>query len=90
MNHFSNISYMISHVFLMLFIYFFTRYRYTKVKTVLICIGAFLSLCLLDQVKLILFPESNVCYFVVTLVEIFITQFRSVYKELHADRETGC
>lgn len=88
MNHFSNISYMISHVFLMLFIYFFTRYRYTKVKTVLICIGAFLSLCLLDQVKLILFPESNVCYFVVTLVEIFITQFTAIFISARRNSKT--
>lgn len=88
MNHFSNISYMISHVFLMLFIYFFTRYRYTKVKTVLICIGAFLSLCLLDQVKLIFFPESNVCYFVVTLVEIFITQFTAIFISARRNSKT--
>lgn len=88
MNYFSSISYMISHVFLMLFIYFFTRYRYSKVKTILTCLGAFASLCLLDQVKLIFYPGSAVCYFIVTLIQIFITQFTAIFISARRNSKT--
>lgn len=79
MSNFSNISYMISHIFLLLFIYLFTKQRYSGRKTAVICFGAFAALCLFDQLKLLLYPDSVVCYFVVTLVQIFITQFTAVF-----------
>lgn len=78
MNYFSNISYMLSHIFLLLFIYLFTAHRYSKGRTVLICFSSFMALCLLDLVKLILYPDSSVCYFIVTVIQIFVTQFTAV------------
>lgn len=79
MNYFINLSYMISHIFLMIFIYLFTAHRYSKGKTVFICVGTFVMLCLLDLAKLIFYPDSNVCYFIVTVVQIFVTQFTAVF-----------
>ena len=74
MNYFTNISYMISHIFLMLFIFFFILHRYSKHKTILICFSTFCLLSFLDCFKLNIFPDSKLCYFVVTILQIVITQ----------------
>ena len=79
MSYFSDISYMISHIFLMLFIFLFTKHRYSGRKTALICVSAFGALCFFDQLKLLVYPDSVACYFVVTLIQIFITQFTAVF-----------
>lgn len=79
MDYFSNISYMISHIFLMLFIYLFTAHRYTKTNTILICSSAFMALCSLDLLKLNLYSDSSTCYFIVTVIQIFVTQFTAVF-----------
>ena len=74
MDYFSNISYTISHVFLMLFIYLFIIHHYSKFVTVLICFSGFFSLTFLDCFKLNIFPDSDLCYFIVTIIQIIITQ----------------
>ena len=48
MENFRNISYMISHVFLMVFFYLFTVHRFSKRKTVGICIFVFFVLNFTD------------------------------------------
>ncbi len=73
--YFKNISYMISHIFLMLFIYLFVLHRYTKRKTIVICVLAFLILSFTDCFKLNLFSDSDLCYAVVTVIQIIVTQF---------------
>lgn len=74
MNYFTSISYMISHIFLMLFIFFFILHRYSKFVTFLICFFAFCLISLLDCFKLVIFSESNLCYVIVTITQIIITQ----------------
>lgn len=79
MNYFRNISYMISHLFLMLFIYLFVTHRYTKRKTVGICFSSFFALSITDCLKLNVFPDSEVCYLFVTIFQIFVTQFTGIF-----------
>ncbi|NBI86607.1 GHKL domain-containing protein [Lachnospiraceae bacterium] len=88
MNDFTAISYIISHIFLMLFMYQFIVHRYSRVTTGLICIFVFFALNILDSFKLILFPGSSLCYVTVTILQIILTQstalFISKRKSSHA------
>ncbi len=79
MDYFDNISYTQSHLFLMLFLYLFITHRYSKAVTRGICFGAFLILTLTDCLKLNLFPESSLCYIVMTAIQIFVTQFTGIF-----------
>lgn len=79
MAYYKNISYLISHVFLMLYIYLFIASRYSGKKTAGICASSFSALCFLDLLKLNLFPDSQLCYFVVTLLQIIVTQFTGFF-----------
>lgn len=79
MDYFKNVAYLISHVFLMLFIYLFTVHRYSKKKTMGICFGSFLVLCIVDCLKLNIFPNSDVCYLIVTVFQILVTQSTAVF-----------
>lgn len=74
MDYFSNLSYMISHIFLMLFIYLFITHRYSKAVTRLICCASFLLLCTTDILKLNIFRGNDLCYFTVTIFQILVTQ----------------
>ncbi len=88
MNYFSNISYTISHIFLMLFIYLFIIHRYSKFITVLICFSGFFSLTFLDCFKLDIFSESDLCYFIVTIIQIIITQSVNIIISKKRDNRT--
>ena len=79
MAYFKSISYMISHVFLMVFFYLFVTSRFSRRRTFLICVSSFLILNLFDCFKLLLFPDSSLCYLLVTLVQIFVTQFTGLF-----------
>lgn len=74
MNHFTALSYMISHIFLILFIYLFIIHRFSKIITGAVCFVLFLLLCILDYLKLICFPENNLCYIIATVLQILLTQ----------------
>lgn len=80
-----SIAYMISHVFLMLFMYLFIVHRFSKRKTAGICAAAFLALCVMDTLKLVVFPQSSPAYFVVTVFQIIITQFTGLFIAKHRD-----
>lgn len=84
MNYFTALAYIMSHIFLMLFIYLFILHRFSKMTTGLICLLSFLGLSVLDGLKLIWFPQSGLCYVVVTILQITLTQatsfFNSKYK----------
>ncbi|MCI8281810.1 MAG: GHKL domain-containing protein [Lachnospiraceae bacterium] len=88
MNYFTAITYVISHIFLMLFIYLFILHRYSRITTILSCLFSFLAISILDGFKLIFFPESRLCYVIVTLLQITLTQstaiFNSKYKSSQA------
>lgn len=77
--YYKNISYMISHIFLMLFMYLFMVHRYSKRKTAGICAASFLILCVSDCLKLNLFPDSSLCYVSVTVFQILVTQLTGLY-----------
>lgn len=79
MNYFDNISYMISHIFLMSFFYLFAIRRYSKIKTAWICVCSFFMLCFLDCFKLNIYPDNDLCYFIVTILQILITQFTNLF-----------
>jgi len=83
--NYKNISYMISHVFLMLFMYLFIVHRYSKKRTAGVCITSFLMLTTTDFLKLNFFPESQLCYLFVTIFQICVTQFTGVYIARHRD-----
>lgn len=74
MTCFKDISYMLSHVFFVAFLYLFLPHRYSRAKTFAICFASFTALNLLDLVKLNLFPGSRLCYFITDLVQIFAAQ----------------
>lgn len=74
MQYFTSISYSISHVFLILFIYLFIIHRYSKIATGAICFFLFLILRVLDLFKLIIFPDSNLCYVIATILQILFIQ----------------
>ncbi len=79
MNTYTNFSYMISHIFLMLFFYLFAGHRFSRRKTIIICLSSFLLITATDSLKLNLFPNSGLCYVVVTLFQIFVTQFTGIF-----------
>lgn len=74
MNYFTALSYMISHIFLILFIYLFIIHRFSGKITGSICFVLFLLLCILDYLKLICFPDNKLCYVIVTILQILLTQ----------------
>lgn len=79
MDYFNNFSYTISHIFLMLFLYLFISHRYSKAVTKCICFFSVFLLSLTDCLKLNLFPDSNTCYIIITLFQIFVTQFTGLF-----------
>lgn len=62
----------------MLFIYLFATHHYSRRTTVGICFSSFLILTFTDILKLNLYPESGICYVVVTIGQILVTQFTAI------------
>lgn len=79
MVYFKDISYMLSHVFFMAFIYLFLPHRCSRGKTFGICFASFTVLNLLDYVKLNLFPDSRLCYFAADIIQIFTAQATGLF-----------
>lgn len=77
--YYKNISYTLSHVFVMLFMYFFIAHRYSKGRTAAICTASFFAITLPTVLKLNVFPDSRLCYFLVTIYQIAMTQFTGVF-----------
>lgn len=80
-----NISYMLSHVFFMVFIYLFSIHRYSRKKTTGICLAACLAMNLLDYFKLNQFAGSGLFYFFTTIVQIAIAQFSGLFISKNRD-----
>lgn len=83
--YYKSISYMISHVFLMLFMYLFIVHRYSKTKTASICFLSFLILTITDCLKLNIFADSSFCYVSVTVFQILVTQLTGFFISKHRD-----
>ena len=75
MEYFKNCYYIISHVFLMIFIPLFLPHRFSNRKTAVLCFCSFLILVVSDPIKLNIFPDNDLCYVVVTVFQIVVTQF---------------
>lgn len=71
---YKNISYTLSNLFVMLFIYLFIESRYSKPKTAAVCIASFFAVTVPNVLKLNLFPDNALCYFLVTVYQIAVTQ----------------
>lgn len=82
---YKNISYAISHIFVVLFMYLFIARRYSKPKTAAICIGSFFAITIPNILKLNVFPDSRLCYFLVTLYQIAMTQFTGIFISKNRD-----
>lgn len=77
--NYKNISYTISHIFVVLFMYLFIAHRYSKPKTAAICAGSFFAITVPNVLKLNIFPDSQLCYFFVTVYQIAMTQFTGFF-----------
>ncbi len=82
---YKNISYTISHMFVMLFIYLFVAPRYSKPKTAAICIISFFALTIPNVLKLNIFPDSRLCYLLVTIYQIALTQLTGIFISVKRD-----
>lgn len=74
MVYLKDVSYFLSHVFFTAFLYLFLLHRYSRRKTLGICIGAVVLTSVLDYFKLNVFPESKLFYFFADAIQIFIAQ----------------
>lgn len=77
--NYKNISYTISHIFVVLFMYLFIAHRYSKPKTAAICVSSFFAITIPNVLKLNIFPDSQLCYFFVTVYQIAMTQFTGFF-----------
>lgn len=75
MEFYKNISYMVTQIFFMLFIYLFIVHRFSRWKTVCICAVSVLILSVTDYLKLNLFAGSSGVYLAVTIFQIIVIQF---------------
>lgn len=77
--HFKDISYVLSHIFFMAFLWLFLEHRYSKKKTAGIFFISFSAMSVLDYVKLNLFPDSSLCYFAADIIQIFTAQYTGIF-----------
>lgn len=74
MDYFDNISYTISNIFIMTFLYLFTSHRYSKRVTQLVCVSSIFFLSATDILKINIFPDSGICYTAVSILQIITIQ----------------
>lgn len=79
MVYLKDISYTLSHIFFMGFIYLFLTPRFSKKATLAVCLIACFVMNLLDLFKLNLFPGSGLIYFFTTIVQIAIAQCTGLF-----------
>ncbi len=77
--YYKNISYTISHIFVMLFMYLFVAHRYSRRKTIAICMISFLAITTPNILKLNIFPHNRLCYLLVTIYQIVLTQLTGLF-----------
>lgn len=79
MVYFKDISYALSHIFFVVFIYLFLIHRYSKKVTIGVCFVSCSVMNLLDYFKLNLFPDSALFYLFTTIVQIAIAQCTGLF-----------
>lgn len=78
MIYFQNVSYMLSHIFFLVFLYLFMVHRYSKRKTLVICFLSYIFTTVMNQLKLNIFPGHTIFYFVVTIIQIIVAQLTGI------------
>lgn len=78
MIYMQNISYMLSHIFFLMFLYLFMVHRYSKKKTVAICLLSYIFTTVMNQLKLNVFPGYPLFYFFVTIAQIAVAQLTGI------------
>lgn len=74
-----NISYILSHIFFLVFTCLFIPRHYSNRKTFNICLFSCLLMTLMDYFKLHLFSGNSVFYFFTTVTQITITQLTALF-----------
>ncbi len=88
MIYIKNISYMMSHIFFLVFVYLFMVHRYSRKKTLAICFLSFLFTTVMNQLKLILFPGHTLLYFFITIIQIVAAQLTGLLISKKRDSRT--
>lgn len=83
-----NISYMMSHIFFLVFVYLFMVHRYSRAKTLVICFLSFLFTTVMNQLKLNLFPGHTLLYFSITVIQIAAAQLTGLLISKKRDSRT--
>ncbi|MDE5938497.1 MAG: GHKL domain-containing protein [Lachnospiraceae bacterium] len=83
-----NISYTLSHIFFLVFVYLFMVHRYSKKKTLVLCFLSFILTTVMNQFKLNLFPGSGLFYFFTTITQIAIAQLTALLISEKRDSKT--
>lgn len=79
MVYLKDISYTLSHIFFMAYIYLFLTRRFSKKITFAVCFAVCFAMNLLDYLKLNLFADSGVIYFFTTILQIAMAQFTGLF-----------
>ena len=83
-----NISYMMTHVFFLIFVYLFTIHRYSKKKTLAVCFLSFLLTTVMNQLKLNFITDSPLFYFFTTIAQIAVAQLTGLLISEKRDSRT--
>lgn len=83
-----NISYTLSHIFFLVFVYLFMVHRYSKEKTLVICFLSFIFTTVLNQLKLNMFPGNGLFYFLTTITQIAVAQLTGLLISEKRDSKT--
>lgn len=83
-----NVSYMLSHVFFLIFVYLFMVHRYSRKKTLFICFLSFLLTTVLNQLKLNVLPNNALFYFFTTIIQIINAQLTGLLISERRDSRT--
>ncbi len=79
MTYLKSVSFSLSHIFFLVFVYLFMIHRYSKRKTLVICFVSCAVTNILDLLKLHLFPENPPVYFFTTVTQIAIAQLSGLF-----------
>ena len=83
-----NISYMMTHIFFLVFVYLFTIHRYSRKKTLAVCFLSFLLTTVMNQLKLNFITDSPLFYFFTTIAQIAVAQLTGLLISEKRDSRT--
>ena len=83
-----NISYMMTHIFFLVFVYLFTIHRHSRKKTLAVCFLSFLLTTVMNQLKLNFITDSPLFYFFTTIAQIAVAQLTGLLISEKRDSRT--